>query len=65
MHEHTAVGAIPQEEIHQQIVRQLVKRTLNEYEANRQAEQFLLFHIHNSAEAVDKPFSILPMQINQ
>ncbi len=41
MHEHAAVGAIPQEEIHQQIVDQLVQRTLNEYEANRQAEQFL------------------------
>jgi len=41
MHEHAAVGAIPQEEIHQQIVRQLVERTLNEYEANQQAEQFL------------------------
>ncbi len=41
MHEHAAVGAIPQEELHEQIVRQLVERTLNEYEAHRQAEQFL------------------------
>jgi HEAT repeat protein len=41
MHEYAAVGAIPQEELHEQIVRQLVERTLNEYEANQQAEQFL------------------------
>lgn len=41
MHEHPAVGAIPEEELHEQIVRQLVGRSINEYEAVKLAEQFL------------------------
>ena len=41
MHEHPAVGAIPEEELQEQIVRQLTGRTINEYEATKMAEQFL------------------------
>lgn len=41
MHEHAAVGAIPQEELHEQIVHQLVERTLNKHEAHQQADRFL------------------------
>ncbi len=41
MHEHPAVGAIPEEELHDQIVRQLVGRMISEHEATMMAEQFL------------------------
>lgn len=41
MHEHPAVGAIPGEEMHEQIVQQLIARSINEYEAAKLAEQFL------------------------
>ncbi len=41
MHEHPAVGAIPEEDLHDQIVRQLVGRMISEHEATMMAEQFL------------------------
>jgi HEAT repeat protein/energy-coupling factor transporter ATP-binding protein EcfA2 len=41
MHEHPAVGAIPEEELYDQVVQLLVKRTISEQEASKQAEQFL------------------------
>jgi len=41
MHQHPAVGAIPEEELHEQIVQQLLERSINEYEATKIAEQFL------------------------
>ena len=41
MHEHPAVGAIPEEELHEQVVRQLTSRGINIDEATKQAEQFL------------------------
>jgi energy-coupling factor transporter ATP-binding protein EcfA2 len=47
MHHHQAVGAIPEEELTQQIVRQLLNRRLarDEYQATERAEQFIrTFH---------------------
>src|SRR5947199_5138300 len=41
MHQHPAVGAIPGEELHEQIVQQLIARSINEYDATKLAEQFL------------------------
>ncbi len=41
MHEHAAVGAVPEDELYEQIVRQLIGRKINEYEATKIAEQFL------------------------
>jgi HEAT repeat protein len=41
MHQHPAVGNIPGEELHEQIVKQLTERSINEYEASKLAEQFL------------------------
>jgi HEAT repeat protein/energy-coupling factor transporter ATP-binding protein EcfA2 len=41
MHQHPSVGAIPEEELHEQIVRQLLERSINEYDATKIAEQFL------------------------
>ena len=47
MHQHQAIGAIPEEELTQRIVRQLLNRRLarDEYEALERAEQFIkTFH---------------------
>jgi HEAT repeat protein len=41
MHQHLAVGNIPQEELYEQIVQQLIERSFNESEASKLAEQFL------------------------
>jgi HEAT repeat protein len=41
MHQHPAVGNIPEEELYEQIVQQLIERSINEYEATKLAEQFL------------------------
>ncbi len=41
MHQHPAVGAIPEQEIQEHIVQELVERTYSEHEAVEMAEQFL------------------------
>jgi hypothetical protein len=41
MHQHPAVGNIPEEELYDQIVQQLIDRSINKFEATKLAEQFL------------------------
>jgi HEAT repeat protein len=41
MHQHPAVGAIPEQEIQEHIVQELIGRTYSEHEAAEMAEQFL------------------------
>jgi len=41
MHQHPAVGNIPEEELYEQIVQQLLERSITEDEATKRAEQFL------------------------